>query len=637
MGGGVSWHNLSWSALSESTHVALGTGGTTTDEHIAPPVLAGPAARSYGKMRGYGAPIGCHYGTNIVDARVIWQRLYDPEPNTDGNGSNYYADFAVALNDGPIDEVIAIYDDRNNEITSITTPYTLDTDLPVLTGSDPKGFLHIYPGTDTQTINSYMDSQTTGPDGTTADNNTPGYRGTAYAVFKKFPLGDQPTVPKLRVKFTVFPATIPGLTPGDEIIETVATGGPYYDANPACVLYHSIGFQLSGIGIDASSILDDALFLSAATRLKYEGLGISIKFNTQDSGLKWRDEVLRHIDGIYDCDLSTGLFGLKLLRASLAADGYATEYVLADQLLCDESVIKSLGYNREDDADNINFWELSYTGLSPKDKSATISYVDRLSIEQIGMVNKGTYEFPGYTNITTAWRGLSRTIYRTGRQLTVGSADFPASYRDLIKRGDVLRVNYAPHNFSNLACRVLTASSGTLEDRSVKVDFIEDVYALDTIDGVATPPKQQPTAPLAQPTVNAVMTGANGITTTRDPLTNTITTTLTPPSVISATSATITPNAGHHFTAGSLTTATLPASAACTAGHTWIDIVVAGAGALKITQNASQQILDPYGNGSTVTTGNITTTSPYFTCRLLYLGADKFLITNVQGSYDWNL
>lgn len=118
-----------------------------------------------------GAPLARVYGTMRVGGTVIWATRFEESATTERQGSKggpkvttyrYYANFAVALCEGEIAHVRRIWAD-GREIDR--------TDFDI----------RIHKGSDTQLPDPLIEAKQ-------GAGNAPAYRGTAYAVFDRFPL-----------------------------------------------------------------------------------------------------------------------------------------------------------------------------------------------------------------------------------------------------------------------------------------------------------------------------------------------------------------------------------------------------------------------------------------------------------------
>jgi hypothetical protein len=165
----------------------------------------------------YGRPIPIVYGTVGLQGNVIWASdLVEVKTDTTTGGKGgptqtttnytYFGNFAVAICDGPIDQVLRIW--AGPEKRLIYDSFNLEG-----------GQVRIYRGTEDQ-LPDPMIEQYLGV------GNVPAYRGTCYAVFENLPLANDGN----RIPFLTFEVTTGGKTCGDNY--TVIDGYKLYDPPP---------------------------------------------------------------------------------------------------------------------------------------------------------------------------------------------------------------------------------------------------------------------------------------------------------------------------------------------------------------------------------------------------------------------
>lgn len=163
---------------------ALGAvAGATIDQSVLAPSgsdRVGPRVSSLGGISSTeGAPLARVYGRARVGGQIIWATRFEESSTTVRSGSSgskgggrssntttfsYYANFAVAVCEGPIAEVRRIWAD-GKEIDQ--TKFTI----------------RIYRGVETQEPDALIVAKE-------GSGNVPAYRGTAYVVFERMPLVD---------------------------------------------------------------------------------------------------------------------------------------------------------------------------------------------------------------------------------------------------------------------------------------------------------------------------------------------------------------------------------------------------------------------------------------------------------------
>lgn len=134
----------------------------------------------------YGVPIFQLWGTMRLAGNIIWSapitEVKTANSTSQGKGSptqvairyTYFATFAVALCEGPVDRIFRIWADA--DLIYNTTP----TNENVIAGLGEINFT-LYEGTESQTADPTIQAEE-------GVNHTPAYRGLAYVVFTDFPL-----------------------------------------------------------------------------------------------------------------------------------------------------------------------------------------------------------------------------------------------------------------------------------------------------------------------------------------------------------------------------------------------------------------------------------------------------------------
>jgi putative tail protein len=179
---------------------------------------------SFGQVR----PI-C-YGTVRLAGNIIWSLpIIEVKTTTHhgkggGKGYNsttytYFATFALALCEGPVDAVIRIWADSKLRYDATAGSDTVRSD----------GFLfRFYPGNDSQMPDSIIEADK-------GVGNVPGYRGTCYLVFDRIPLIDYGNrIPNLTVELTMAAEPVyqydPLVRAGSSIFGSVNLKGGNVDA-----------------------------------------------------------------------------------------------------------------------------------------------------------------------------------------------------------------------------------------------------------------------------------------------------------------------------------------------------------------------------------------------------------------------
>ena len=398
------------------------------------------------------------YGDLRVEAIQQWVKtgIFSGEHVTTGH--KYYLGVQMALACGPVDAVVAILFDNKNPGFARTVHGAYD-DFSInnngLFGGDQAeggivGTVSLYYGGTSQVANGYLTSRI---------GALPGYRGVCYAVLNQMYLGTSPYIKPIAFVLRRCPNTL-GLTSSRERIGN--------DANPACMLYELFTDPKWGLGLGAGS-LDVASFVAAGNSLYTEGFGLSMLIDSPTTAWDLSEQILRHIDGVIFTDPFTGLLTLKLARA---------DYVVADLDLYDESNVDSVALSRPGWNETKNYVRVRYTD-SANDWVERIAYECDLANVQIRAGTTAILDVD-YHGISTAAnaqkvaaRDLKSVSYPMGRYSIVMNRVAWA-----IRPGSVFKLTWPALGLSNVVLRTIKASSGDASDERVRIEAVEDIFAV---------------------------------------------------------------------------------------------------------------------------------------------------------------
>lgn len=327
-----------------------------------------------------------------------------------------------------------------------------------------QGLIRIYKGTTTQNADPYLVGLL---------GSLPGYRSLAYAVMggasfnqgffdivpSGFYIGTTPYLKNVSFVVRRLPNSL-GLPNGQENISG--------DANPAAMLYDLMTNDHWGLGIAPALIAIDS-FLDAGETLATEGFGMSVVYDTQSSARDMIDSILRHIDGVIFPDPSDGLIKITLARAN---------YGPGDPIMIDENRIASCNLSRPSIEDTRNVVKVSYTERAGF-VERVVQAQNRANIEERGgEISEEEYQFFGISNAPLAQKVAARVLKTVSYPLAAVTLTVDRIGWTL-RPGSVFRFSWSPLGITNLICRVLRISTGTLLSGKIKIDAVEDVFATD--------------------------------------------------------------------------------------------------------------------------------------------------------------
>jgi hypothetical protein len=332
----------------------------------------------------------------------------------------------------------------------------IDINQPTLFGGTEreggvKGRIDFYRGTLTQVANDYLEAK--------IGASMPAFRGICYAVLRGLYVGTSPYLKAISFVVRRTPNQL-GLPAGRHNI-----GG---DANPACILYEILTNDRWGLGIPAAQV-SVASFLAVGDALYAEGSGLSMVFDGAAAGRDLIGEVLRHVDGVLYTDPQTGLLSL-----SLARDNYGP----GDPLLLDESNVDEVKIGRPAWDETRNVVKLNYIDRANNFTPRVAQEQDLANVQaRGGEISEETYDFRGISNAAQAQRWAARVLKTVSHPLA--PVELKASrVAWQLRPGSVARLRWSPLGIVDMVIRVTRLGGGTLKRGQIKIDAVEDVFAV---------------------------------------------------------------------------------------------------------------------------------------------------------------
>jgi hypothetical protein len=479
-----------------------------------------------------GTPIPVVYGTQKIACNVTWwgnvhaedirtvtgnRTLLNPFAvnHSQVTGHRYGADIAGVLCHGPIDELVDLVwqDTSLRKYTTDNTNYVAGPGgVPVLTTPMTPALPQVLPAGNTA-VNFTIKA----PDLFGGDDGNGGVQATLELWFGKLTqnasatlaakVGEAVSNYKGICHFVLYNATFgtsPYLQPFWAVVRRTpqlvsidaATANIGGSANGADVIYEVMTDTRWGLGLSPAAF-DFASFRAAAATLKAEGMGLDFSIGAQDSAEAIVGEVLRHIDGVVFTHPETGLITLKLARA---------DYDPATVPVLDKSSVTGVGeYKR-------NTWPETYNEVKVNYQVRGTTYPllfvtdsqqaqNLASMQAMGQVVASTpYDFMWFSDPQIALKAAFRTL----RVLSVPLA----SCTLVVNRkahaftiGSVFKLNWEPLGITGLLLRVTGIKAGALDNNSMQISCVEDVFS--TAPAVfVTPPATSWVAPVTTPQVH---------------------------------------------------------------------------------------------------------------------------------------
>jgi hypothetical protein len=458
-------------------------------------------------------PIPVLFGTwRITGANVLWygdlksikikkKSLF----SSTTVGYKYHLGMHLGFCHGPVDKLTKIeMGDKLAWSGNATDNTTLDINQPNLFGGEKRegGYIadvDVCMGAADQAVNTYLASQQAAP--------VPAYRGVFCLVSKR---GTQ-QVPGAGIRglLKVLTKGYVGTTPyvkamavtatriekgwhDDEVWypekATITLPGGGTGMNPAHIIYQCLTDPEWGMAADPVDDITDANFRAVADTLFDEEFGLNMLWNQQTSIEDFLGIVLDHIAGILAFDPSTGRYLIKLIRG---------DYVPADLPLYGKGTINRVeSFERRSWGETVNELTLAWTNPDTG-KAAEIVVQDLGNIQAQARRIPEKMDFTAINDHELIRRVAGRELL--AKSLPLARIEFEALRAFNHQSGDVVRLEWEPHELLPTVFRVITVRSGTLQDSKVSVQAVEDIYALPGTEYQAETPTATPIAPIDPP------------------------------------------------------------------------------------------------------------------------------------------
>lgn len=283
---------------------------------------------------------------------------------------------------------------------------------------------------------------------------TSAYRAFVTVVVPKSYIGKQATVPETWLELSNCP-------------NRLGLGAVGEDANPAEVLYELHVNEAWGLAEDAA-LLEVASLQSMGRTLKEEGVGVSVQLTQKTDARSLVDTILEHVNAVKYADPRTGKLTFKLIR-----DDYDANEV--KRLTTNNCAL--VEFSRPGWIDIVPSISVAYTDRAANYEQSTIPAIDAAGLEISGAKTTKTYSYTYFTTAENALWAAKREQYQQGYPLAAVHAQGNRQLADL-RVGDVVRLDWEPYGIEKLLLRVTDVDAGDLVDGIVKIEAVEDVFAL---------------------------------------------------------------------------------------------------------------------------------------------------------------
>lgn len=249
--------------------------------------------------------------------------------------------------------------------------------------------------------------------------------------------------------------------------------------NPAHIVYECLTNKEWGRGLDAERI-DDASFRAAADTLYAEGFGMCQRWTRRDSIDAFVQTIIDTIGAAMYADRATSLIKLKLIRFDYDPKTlpiYTTETGLLEVR---EAKVSSLG-------PSVNEVIVEYTDpVANQKRTVGVQNIAALQASR-GVFNSIKKSYPGVPTPELAVRVAQRDLRISAMSLRRFTLTFDRSAWKIPPAG-VIRISDVVRGVNDVVLRVGRIEDGTLQNGTITITAVQDVFAMPTASFVGNEP-----------------------------------------------------------------------------------------------------------------------------------------------------
>lgn len=316
-----------------------------------------------------------------------------------------------------------------------------------------QGTVSFFPGTEAQAASSYLSAfQQEGGD-------TPAYVGTCYAVFEHFYVGTSTSIKPIWVELQRFPT---GLGSSNSVVNT-------FDAGLAHVAYEVMTNAEWGLGLPAADI-NVSNFNTAASTLFTEGNGFSMLLDNRRQVSDLITLLEEQMNGRIFLNGSTGKWEINLARA---------DYTVASLPLLNFTNVKEVkSFSRGAWDETSNDVKVKFSDRADSYKETSAQAQDMANKQIQGRVVVAAENYPGIKDAplanNVAWRSLRGLSTPLARATLIVDRTFWNT-----EPLGMVRWTWPELEITDLPMRVLRIDLGSLNDDSIELTLVQDVFAFE--------------------------------------------------------------------------------------------------------------------------------------------------------------
>lgn len=249
--------------------------------------------------------------------------------------------------------------------------------------------------------------------------------------------------------------------------------------NPAHIIYELLTNREWGRGLDASA-LNVGSFVAAADTLYDENFGLCFRWTRRDSLEAFAQSVIDHIGAVLFADRSTGLLTLKLIRNDYEPASLPVYDTTNGLLELSEANVSALGAA-------VNEIVVEYTD-PVAGKTRTVSTQNLASLQATrGVFNSLKKTYTGLPTSALALRVAQRELRANAMALRKFTLKFDRRAWN-ITPASVIRISDTVRGIGDMVVRVGRIEDGTLEDGTITITAVQDVFGLPLTSFVGNEP-----------------------------------------------------------------------------------------------------------------------------------------------------
>jgi len=417
-------------------------------------------------------------------------------------GYKYYIGFHIGLCHGPADSITKIWwEDKECWTGNLTASGSGSIDQKDLYGGTGRGGgvigdFDVDMGESGQTANAYLTSRLVV---SSTDYPVPAYRGIVSFIWKGGYIGNSEYVKPIKIR-------VKRIKKGwqNDICWYPAKAELSTGMNPAHIIYETLTNSFWGMGL-SSDVINLTNFTAQADLLYDEGFGLNMIWNQSVTIEAFLQEVLDHIDGGLTFNLTTGQYELTVFRAN---------YVLGDLPIIDSTdIVEMVKFEKQGWGETVNEIILNYTDPTTR-RGTNITAQDLSQIDAQGSRLSQQVDLPGITDHTIAHQVLARELAQRTTPLT--RVTFKVNRNAwLLGFGSLFKLDRPERQCYERVFRVIKIDRGSLQDNTITIEAIEDIYQNEFGAGLAVQPssvleESPPPTPTASDVLSATTTTPPG-------------------------------------------------------------------------------------------------------------------------------